>query len=150
MIDKALLGAFAVASTSIYLLLIVVQKIQQAQKASKLGCQSLQPALVNDPSGVSTVRKFQAAASEKRMPAMLAEDFDKLSKEHGRVVSTAKMPGLFFNGNIMTIEPKNIQTVLAGSFKDFEIGHVRVDNFRPVLGEGIVRNPMAKVCILLC
>lgn len=139
MVNTALVGAALVASTSIYLLIRILQAIQRARHASKLGCQRLVPAMVHDPSGVSMVRKFQDAAGKRRVPTMLVEEFDRLSREHGRVVTTARSPGLFFNGNIMTIEPKNIQTVLAGSFKDFAIGPTRVDNLKPVLGEGIVR-----------
>lgn len=38
---------------------------------------------------------------------------------------------------IMTIEPKNVQTVLALKFKDFDLGHYRNNALRPLLGEGI-------------
>ena len=36
-----------------------------------------------------------------------------------------------------TIEPKNIQTIMALKFKDFEIGEIRHGAFRPLLGKNI-------------
>jgi hypothetical protein len=36
----------------------------------------------------------------------------------------------------MTIEPKNVQTILAVKFKDFELRH-RTKALRPLLGQGI-------------
>ncbi|KAH8691445.1 cytochrome protein [Talaromyces proteolyticus] len=38
---------------------------------------------------------------------------------------------------IMTIEPKNVQTILALKFKDFELGHYRNKALAPLLGQGI-------------
>lgn len=38
---------------------------------------------------------------------------------------------------IFTVEPQNIQTVLALKFKDFSIGETRQKAFRPVFGDGI-------------
>lgn len=39
-----------------------------------------------------------------------------------------------------TIEPKNVQTLLATQFKDFGLGEWRNGNFNPLLGHGIVSN----------
>lgn len=38
---------------------------------------------------------------------------------------------------IFTVEPKNVQTVLALKFKDFELGYYRNKAMRPLLGYGI-------------
>jgi cytochrome P450 len=38
---------------------------------------------------------------------------------------------------IITIEPKNVQTILALKFKDFELGHYRNKALAPLLGQGI-------------
>lgn len=38
---------------------------------------------------------------------------------------------------IMTCEPENFKTILATSFKDFDLGKLRHDNWAEVLGEGI-------------
>jgi cytochrome P450 len=37
----------------------------------------------------------------------------------------------------MTIEPKNVQAILATKFKDFDLGHYRNKALRPLLGQGI-------------
>lgn len=42
---------------------------------------------------------------------------------------------------IFTVEPKNIQTILATQFKDFGLGEVRNNSFYPLLGWGIVSPP---------
>lgn len=38
---------------------------------------------------------------------------------------------------VFTVEPKNVQTILALKFKDFELGSIRSDSMRPLLGYGI-------------
>lgn len=38
---------------------------------------------------------------------------------------------------VFTVEPKNVQTVLALKFKDFELGEYRIRAMRPLLGYGI-------------
>jgi hypothetical protein len=45
----------------------------------------------------------------------------------------------FFGGaSLLTMDPKNIQTILATQFKDFGLGDTRIGNFNPLLGHGIV------------
>jgi hypothetical protein len=39
---------------------------------------------------------------------------------------------------IITIDPKNIQAILAVQFKEFGLGEGRNGNFNPLLGHGIV------------
>jgi hypothetical protein len=39
---------------------------------------------------------------------------------------------------IFTVDPKNVQTILATQFKDFGLGDARNNNFKPLLGHGIV------------
>lgn len=41
------------------------------------------------------------------------------------------------NAAMGTIEPENIKTILATSFKDFDLGPLRHSNFFPLLGDGI-------------
>ena len=38
---------------------------------------------------------------------------------------------------IVTVDPKNIQAVLATQFNDFALGELRTNNFFPLLGNGI-------------
>jgi cytochrome P450 len=54
-------------------------------------------------------------------------------REHGNTYK-AKMVGRTI---VFTIEPKNVQTVLALKFKDFELGSYRNNAFKPLLGQGI-------------
>ncbi|KAI9696901.1 MAG: hypothetical protein M1820_007976 [Bogoriella megaspora] len=45
--------------------------------------------------------------------------------------------GLFGKKTLSTIEPRNVQTVMATKFKDYEIGERRHGSFRPLLGNNI-------------
>lgn len=38
---------------------------------------------------------------------------------------------------VFTVEPKNVQTILALKFKDFELGSMRINSMSPLLGHGI-------------
>jgi len=40
----------------------------------------------------------------------------------------------------VTVDPKNIQAVLATQFHDFSLGQTRRGNFFPLLGNGIFTN----------
>ncbi|KAK3067606.1 hypothetical protein LTS18_001020, partial [Coniosporium uncinatum] len=76
------------------------------------------------------------ADKEKRVPVYLANRVKEVSKREERQVNT-------FHGKILTqstyftVEPKNIQALLATQFKDFHFGPGRNGNFGPLLGEGI-------------
>ena len=48
---------------------------------------------------------------------------------------------IFGSPTTFTIDPKNIQAVLATQFKDFGLGDMRNGNFNPLLGHGIVSSP---------
>jgi hypothetical protein len=39
--------------------------------------------------------------------------------------------------SLWTVDPKNIQTILATKFQDYDLGSLRRKNFFPVLGNGI-------------
>jgi len=48
---------------------------------------------------------------------------------------------IFGNPMTFTIEPENIQAILAKQFKEFGLGETRNANFNPLLGHGIVSSP---------
>lgn len=139
MFDKALFGAVVVTSSSIYILLKVATAIQHARKAKSLGCEPCEVHLTKDPVGIAQLRKSLAASKEKQLPTLFVEEFARMSEEAGRPVTTAVIHRPFFQRALFTTDPKNIQTMLATNFKDFELTKGRKVNFSPLLGHGIVR-----------
>lgn len=81
--------------------------------------------------------KILKADKECRMPAYFKSCIDDISVENGRITTT-------FDHNILgqliifTIDPKNIQAILATQFKDYCFGDSRNGNFNALLGRGIV------------
>lgn len=75
---------------------------------------------------------------EKQLPSFFVNEFARVSEEAGRPVTTAIVSRPFFNSAIFTTDPKNVQTILATNFKDFELTAGRKINFIPLLGHGIV------------
>ncbi|WQF78759.1 Putative cytochrome P450 [Colletotrichum destructivum] len=51
--------------------------------------------------------------------------------------TTFSMPGFFGPSEVYTIDPANIQAVLANKFKDFDLGERRIKQFKPLLGNSI-------------
>ncbi|KAF2018436.1 cytochrome P450 52A12 [Aaosphaeria arxii CBS 175.79] len=63
----------------------------------------------------------------------------------GRMDAWAHKPATFYQflfgaKLIFTVDPKNVQTILATKFKDFELGEVRRKSFFPLLERGIFAN----------
>lgn len=70
-----------------------------------------------------------SAASEKR--------FLELIRRWHRDYGTTFRASMAGRHVVFTVEPKNVQTILALKFKDFELGAVRINALRPLLGHGI-------------
>lgn len=115
---------------SLTILRSVYNSIWHARNARRLGARD-PPLLVNRlPLGLDFLRRMLRADAEGRVPdeilTIYRETGEKTMKHHflGRTQ---------FN----TIEPKNIQAVLATQFSDFSLGTNREESFRPMLGRGI-------------
>lgn len=79
--------------------------------------------------GLGMVTEMLSAAKENRF----LEHVRSWHKRYG-VTFKASMIG---RRVVFTVEPKNVQTVLALKFKDFELGEYRNRAMRPLLGHGI-------------
>ncbi|KAJ5605217.1 n-alkane-inducible cytochrome P450 [Penicillium lagena] len=79
--------------------------------------------------GLGMVRDMLAAARKKT----LCEFIRNWHHIYGTTFK-AKMAG---RNVIFTVEPRNVQTVLALKFQDFELGKIRNTALRPLLGHGI-------------
>lgn len=130
---KALLLALGV-----YITLKVIDNLRHAYKARQLGCKTPIRGFSRDISGMTMLRGGVKSAREQRAPEWLEQEVDRLSQVHGRQVTTFYMYSAFFRRRVVTIDPRNIQTILASNFKDYGLGETRIKNFHPLLGDGIV------------
>lgn len=116
----------------------IQQRLRYRRMARELNCKPILKTMSHDPSGIIPAIRGARASAEKRFPDFVDEQFTQLCERHGRVVGTIQIPTPLFTNTIFTIEPQNIQTMLALKFKDFGLGINRTINFRPLLGNGIV------------
>jgi hypothetical protein len=138
--SSILLALWAGVSFVLYQIIssIIVSR-RHAAAARQLGCK---PAYSRkepfyDLLGIKGFAKAVKADKNFRIPQFFKQNVDEACKEEGKVINT-------FTQNIMgtkgffTVEPKNIQAILATQFKDFGLGERRNNNFAPLLGFGIV------------
>jgi hypothetical protein len=114
-------------------------KRRKALRAAQLGCEPA-PALPDDGFlGLRSISRALKADREKRLVDMIAERFALISKQEHRNVTTMQFYGAGAT-NISTIDPRNVQAILATQFKDFALGDARHGNLGALLGNGIVSN----------
>lgn len=128
---------FAAAAVVLQILRLVLASWQHARKARSLGCGSLPLFPSKDPLGIDNLKQSLAADKEKLLPQLSERRVQIMSDRENRYVTTFILRNLGRN-HVFTIDPKNIQAVLATQFKDFELGAVRHDSMHPLLGTGIV------------
>ncbi|KAJ4361246.1 hypothetical protein N0V95_002064 [Ascochyta clinopodiicola] len=104
--------------------------------ARALGCRSAPGFKTFDPFGIKNVSDIVRAGKECRVPSYLKERVDEVCLEQGQIRSTFSQR-ILGKGSIFTVDPKNVQAILATKFKDFELGPSRNNNFSPLLGRGI-------------
>jgi len=115
----------------------LVSNRRHAARAREFDCKMPPRVPCPDPFGISNIRRLLKSDREKRMPEYLIEKTENVSRLEGRNVSTMVQTLLGKDG-FFTVEPKNIQAILATQFKDFGLGDARNNNFKPLLGRGIV------------
>lgn len=92
---------------------------------------------VLDPLGLQNISRILKADKAGRIPQYFKERTDSACVENGKNITTIHQH-IMGGESIFTVEPRNIQAVLATQFKDFGLGKVRNRNFSPLLGHGIV------------
>lgn len=107
-------------------------------RAKELGCESPPWMSTFDPTGIAELVRGVKASRQKQFPTYIQNKFEREATKYGRTVGTLRFHTPFFREGLVTIEPRNIQTILALKFKDFGLGINRTDNFEPLLGHGIV------------
>ena len=102
-----------------------------ARRAKELGCE---PAFVRPhklPFGIDNVKRILKAEKEQLVPT----EYQRIYVELGRPHTWSE--NILGTWHHMTVDPKNIQAVLATQFHEFELGQTRRKNFFPLLGNGI-------------
>ncbi|TWU72695.1 hypothetical protein ED733_003751 [Metarhizium rileyi] len=132
-----LVGIALGAAVVVMLINTVQTRLRHRAMAKKLGCKPPVAAPSTEPSGIVATYRSAKASKEKRFPQFLQEQLEKLNAREGRQVGTLTFVTPLFKRMIFTVDPQNIQAMLALKFTDFGLGVNRTDNFRPLLGNGI-------------
>ncbi|KAF9890367.1 hypothetical protein FE257_006034 [Aspergillus nanangensis] len=114
----------------IYILYSCATIISDRRNAKRLGCQPAHTQKNRLPLGIDQLQRLRKADQAGLVP----EEYANYFAQEGRRTFRASMLGSTF---VQTIEPKNIQALLATQFKDFELGDLRRRIFFPFLGNGI-------------
>lgn len=130
-----LLG-FAAAALVLQIIRVLVNSWQHARKARSLGCGSLPRYPCSDFLGIGNLKASLAADKANIVPQLSENRVQTISNIENRYVTTFIIRNLGRDLHF-TIDPKNIQAVLATQFKDFELGEVRRRSIHPLLGTGI-------------
>jgi hypothetical protein len=114
-----------------YILRAFVTSRRHARNAARLGCKPPLTRPYKYPLAIDLAQRVQKADKEKRVPDMFLEVYEELGR-----------PGTWIQhflgvDNLVTVDPKNIQALLATQFNDFALGISRRRNFIPMLGDGI-------------
>ncbi|KAI9661298.1 MAG: hypothetical protein M1821_009625 [Bathelium mastoideum] len=137
MLQKVAIACGALAVLLLYRILsIVITSRRHAARARNLGCQPPPKHLKDDYLGIHGLRELSTAHADRRVPDQLFNRYKGMTLSEGRQVDTFATKTLF-RSNIFTVDPKNIQAVLATQFQDFGLGQLRRENFFPLLGNGI-------------
>ncbi|KAJ6443815.1 cytochrome P450 family protein [Purpureocillium lavendulum] len=120
-----------------YIINSISEHIRHAKRAKELGCEPPLKSTGPEPSGIVSMMRGANASRQKRLPVWVQEQLEKVAEREGRYVGTVILRTPFFRDTLFTLDPQNIQTVLALKFKDFGLGPNRTENFKPLLGNGI-------------
>ena len=125
-VASCILGAYILYS----LVVKILADRHHAKEAKRLGCKPVQAQQQNWFFGVKRIIEAIQHDKAKLFPDLVIDRFQQVG------VPTFSYTILGTEG-FLTIEPKNIQAILATQFHDFELGKVRRGNFFPLLGNGI-------------
>lgn len=136
--SSILLAVWAFVSFILYkIVATIIVSVRHANTARRLGCQPAHNIQGFDPLGFVSIHKVLKADRGQRIPQFLKDRIDNACAKEGRRITTFYQR-IMGAGSHFTIEPRNIQAVLATQFKDFGLGERRNVNFFPLLGWGIV------------
>ncbi|KAM3543325.1 hypothetical protein ARSEF1564_003762 [Beauveria bassiana] len=115
----------------------VMESLRHAKNARELACKPPPLAPIKDPLGILSLLEMIQADKEKRVPALTEQRVNKMRDDNGGNYVTTMRLRTGAVENILTIDPKNIQAILATQFKEFCVGAQRETCMGPLLGAGI-------------
>ena len=120
-----------------------VDALRHTAVARQLGCLPAHNLKHMDPLGIRSLISVLRAVKEQRIPQYIEGLVDAACAREGRTLSTfyQHIKGVDTNMRYMTVDPRNIQAILATKFDDFGLGERRNKIFYPLLGWGIVSAP---------
>ncbi|KAJ5542464.1 hypothetical protein N7535_004885 [Penicillium sp. DV-2018c] len=128
--------AFATAAIVLQGIRMVVNSWQHSRKAKQLGCGSTPMYPCKDPLGIDNLKQSLVADKDKLIPELAEKRMDVIREQENRYVTTYTIKNLG-RTHVFTVDPKNVQAILATQFKDFELGPNRRASLHPLLGTGI-------------
>ncbi|KAH6637436.1 cytochrome P450 52A12 [Boeremia exigua] len=132
-----LLALWAGGSFILYkIVAYVLTELHHRREAKRLGCEPAFQFRLLDIQGIRNVWRMIAADKRFAVPEYLKGRVDNACAEEGKSITTFAMKVMGAK-SIFTVNPKNVQAVLATQFKDFGLGERRNGNFSPLLGHGI-------------
>jgi hypothetical protein len=117
---------------------LILQARRRAIKARELGCKRAPRYPCVDPFGIQNAMLLIKADGQKRMPEYQIEREDEMCQREGRICSTYEVKVPPGKTHYVTSEPENVKAILATQFKDFGLPELRIADFDPMLGRGIV------------
>lgn len=122
----------------------VSESWRHRKNARELGCKPAPLAPSKDPLGILSLFEMIQADKDKRVPALTEERVNRMRDANGGNYVTTMRLRTGAVENVLTIDPKNIQAILATQFKEFCVGAQRETCMGPLLGAGIVSRPKSK------
>ena len=108
------------------------------RRAKELGCLPVQRIRHNRmPLGVDNVYRLLTADGRKKLPQELHKIYLEQGNATGDGAVNTWMESKFGTSYYVTVEPRNVQAILATEFNDFEVGDVRNKASKSLLGTGI-------------
>lgn len=135
--STSILLPLAAAALVLRLLYSLIQSVVHAHKARQLGCGPVPRYPNKDPLGIANLFDAIEADKQKIVPVLTEQRLQTVCDRENRHVTTFRFRQMG-RDTITTVDPKNIQAVLATQFKDFELGVLRQRSMHPLLGTGIV------------
>ncbi|KAI1529187.1 CypX, Cytochrome P450 [Pyrenophora tritici-repentis] len=138
--SSILIGLWVSISFIIYRIVAsIITSHRHAANARRLGClpaPKFNDQMPLDIFNIRTAARISKADKERRVPQYIQSRVHNACEVEGKTVSTFYANFMGSEG-IFTVEPRNIQAILATQFKDFGLGELRNESFSPLLGRGI-------------
>lgn len=139
MIRAVALPLLAGAAFVVYqIITLIIHYRRQAAIAREWGTKRAPVLFKNDILGIRNVREMLEADKAKCMAEFQIQRYEELCRREGKIVNTFEIimpPGKI---HFVTLEPENLKAILATQFKDFGLPDIRIKDFTPMLGRGIV------------